>query len=360
MSLTDDSSSPPPQPTDLPSCFDLIAALEFSLGNATQALIDLQLSNDEDAVTIFWILSLLIEALLMILLLDRIAGLPHKPTKHTFILAVTTSILFELLMVLGSTVPFFFDVTGTYVYYWAAGPLAALSQWSIMHLLYLRVSDALSRIAGRRVALLCLVLTALVFPLELAKQWYAAVKWSIDQTEDPNMYLEWLNWLTAAYRFALDLGFNSYSFFIIYGSGVASHRPHHQRTRRMDEHTAFIIGYIARSVLFVASDVLFTANYVTSDAEQLTFSTLTVWGCSQLLRPIKPYLICTDMARIRVLSADTTATTSPSADGTKVQSTAAAAAAGGGSSHAGGGRDMSTTKLRTARMDGEEGILDAC
>ncbi|KAI8591057.1 hypothetical protein BDZ88DRAFT_487899 [Geranomyces variabilis] len=360
MSQTDDSS--PPQPTDLPSCIDQITSLELALAGANQALLDQQGTYDSNIVTINWTLSLLIEALLIILLLDRITGLQHKPTKYTFILAVTSSILFELLMVLGSKVPFFFDVTGTYLYYWAAGPLAALSQWSIIHLLYLRVSDALYRTAGRRIAQLCFVLTAVVFPLELAKQWYAAVQWSINETEDAQMYVVWLNWLTAAYRFALDLGFNYYSFRIIYGSGVASsssttdssHRPH-RRTRLMDENTAFIVGYIARSVLFLASDILFSSNYVTSDMD-VTFSTLAVWACSQLLRPIKPYLVCTDMARIRVLSAETTtgSSSSPSGDhGTKVQSAAAA-----GSNP--GGRDISTTKLRTARMEAEESIVDAC
>ncbi|KAJ3170645.1 hypothetical protein HDU88_008547 [Geranomyces variabilis] len=367
MSQTDDSSPPQQQPTDLPSCSDQIASLELALAGANQALFNQQMDYDSNTVTINWTLSLLIEALLIILLLDRITGLQHKPTKYTFILAVASSILFELLMVLGSTVPFFFDVTGTYLYYWAAGPLAALSQWSIIHMLYLRVSDALYRTAGRRIAQLCLVLTAVVFPLELAKQWYAAVKWSIDETEDAQMYVVWLNWLTAAYRFALDLGFNYYSFRIIYGSGVASsspssttdssHRPH-RRTRLMDEDTAFIVGYIARSVLFLASDILFSSNYVTSDMD-VTFSTLALWACSQLLRPIKPYLICTDMARIRVLSADTTTgapSSSPSGDnGTKVHNAAA-----GGSISNPGGRDISTTKLRTARMEAEESIVDAC
>ncbi|KAJ3152208.1 hypothetical protein HDU89_001427 [Geranomyces variabilis] len=363
MSQTDNSS--PPQPTDLASCIDQIASLELSLADANYALLVQQWTYDANAITINWTLSLLIEALLIILLLDRITGLQHKPTKYIFILAVTSSILFELLMVLGSKVPFFFDVTGTYLYYWAAGPLAALSQWSIIHLLYLRVSDALYRTAGRRIAKLCLVLTAVVFPLELAKQWYAAVQWSINETENAQMYVVWLNWLTAAYRFALDLGFNYYSFRIIYGSGVASssssttdssHRPH-RRTRLMDEDTAFIVGYIARSILFLASDILFSSNYVTSDMD-VTFSTLALWACSQLLRPIKPYLVCTDMARIRVLSADTTtgASSSPSGDnGTKVQSAVA-----GGSISNPGGRDISTTKLRTARMEAEESIVDAC
>ncbi|KAJ3147072.1 hypothetical protein HDU89_005880 [Geranomyces variabilis] len=340
MALPDDTL-----PTNLTACIEVLVSLNNSIADGQAALSNQALDLGFQADSINWILSLLLEALLIILLLDRITALRHRPTRITFFLAVTTSILFDLLMTLGSKVPWFFDITGTYLYYWARGPLAALSQWTISHLLYLRVSDALTRTAGRRVAQICFLLTALVFPLELAKQWYGAIKFTMTGTED-GLYLPALGWFTAAYRFALDLGFNFYAFRVIYGSGVATNASNSgPRSRLMSEDSAFIVGYVARTLLFLASDILFVIATTVGDSDyDISFRTLAIWACSQLLGPIKPYLICTDMARIRGLSADT-ASPPASADATKVQSSGSKA-----------GQDvsrMSIAKLKTAQMEGE-------
>ncbi|KAJ3180464.1 hypothetical protein HDU87_001973 [Geranomyces variabilis] len=307
MALPDDTL-----PSDLATCVNVLASLNSSIADGQQALLDQALNYGDQADSINW---------------------------------------------LRSKVPWFFGDAGTYFYYWARGPLAALSQWTISHLLYLRVSDALTRTAGRREAQICLFLTALVFPLELARQWYGAVRYTMTGSDD-QMYIPAFGWFTAAYRFALDLGFNMYAFRMIYGSGVAasdssssssSHRP---RSRLMSEDHAFIVGYIARSLLFLASDILFVVATTVGDSDyDISFPTLTVWACSQVLGPIKPYLICTDMSRIRGLSADTAAASaSPppaSSDTTKVQQSSGSKAGQDASSR------RSVAKLKTAQVEEE-------
>ncbi|KAI8586579.1 hypothetical protein BDZ88DRAFT_428607 [Geranomyces variabilis] len=102
--------------------------------------------------------------------------------------------------------------------------------------------------------------------------------------------------------FSLDLGFNHYTFHV--NHGAKGRLQQCSPTRQVeDEQTAFLVGYIARTVLFLASDVLsVVASTVGNIKDNVSFSTLTIWACSMFPSPIKPYLICTDMARICAFS----------------------------------------------------------
>ncbi|KAI8916548.1 hypothetical protein DFJ77DRAFT_509957 [Powellomyces hirtus] len=88
--------------------------------------------------SVLGVVSLIVEVVMLVLLSDRIVGLKHRPTRWTFGIAVATSILFDLLNVVGNKVPWFFDLAGSFIYYWGRGVFAATNQWAVFHLLYLR------------------------------------------------------------------------------------------------------------------------------------------------------------------------------------------------------------------------------
>ncbi|KAJ3159586.1 hypothetical protein HDU86_001595 [Geranomyces michiganensis] len=358
-------------PSDLPSCIDLLASLNVSIAQTDQDLWDATLSYGEKTDTINWILCLVLEIILIILLLDRITALQHKLTRNIFILAVTTSILFDLLMAVGTSTAFTTTTTthpGT-TYAWARVPLAAVGQWAVVYLLYLRISDTL--LLGATAARICMLfMTALVFPLEIAAQAYGAVHWEEVQRVDVD--LNWLAWLVAGYKLLLDTGFNYYAFRVIYSNGVcrapssetadsagahSSSSSSSSKSARKD--TGFILGFLARTILFLASDilhmVLITVTTTTTAANSsnnkidTSFPTQTLWACSLLLGIIKPYLICTDVARIRGLSSSSSSSQAAapfSAGTTKVQT--ASGKAGGDVSK------PSLTRLKSAEMVTDE------
>ncbi|KAJ3181748.1 hypothetical protein HDU87_000766 [Geranomyces variabilis] len=73
----------------------------------------------------------------------------------------------------------------------------------------------------------------------------------------------------------------------------------------MSEDTAFMIGYGSRVILFVAVDIVLGLAMGLQFADNdLRFSSMALWATAQVTSPIKPFLVLTDIARIRSLSAE--------------------------------------------------------
>ncbi|KAJ3178660.1 hypothetical protein HDU87_003483 [Geranomyces variabilis] len=260
-------------PTDLSSCIAAVIYANDTLTNSTGDLDDQSANYGYNSDSINWI-------------------------------PVVSSILFEILNVVGNAIPWFFTIGGDIIYFYGRAIFASTNQWAVCYLLYLRVSDALKRRFDRKIAMIAFCLTAAVLPLELAKQGYGAILWSVTLDADQPLYLEWLNNLSAAYRSALDLLLSGYSFWVIH-TAASGDRSGHHRGRLMREDTAFLVGYATRVLLFVGVDILFVITTCFSSAEDdMSFEGMSLWACAQLMSPIRPYLIVTDMARIRALSAE--------------------------------------------------------
>ncbi|KAI8591309.1 hypothetical protein BDZ88DRAFT_505611 [Geranomyces variabilis] len=295
---------------DLESCRAVVLQLNATLQD-TQSALDASLDNflnmsyeyGYNADAINWTLAACIQVIMVIMVLDRLATLTHKQTLWTFWIASISAFLGEIVEILGSAVDWFFGQAGTGVFFYGRGVFFSINQCAVVYLLYLRVADALAR-HSRQLDRLCFWLTLFVLPLELAKQWYAAVKWTIEGDDTAQLYADWLVYLSPSYRTTLDIIFTLFTFHII-RAGSSAARVHHGRRRLMSEDTAFLIGYGSRVVLFLAVDfVLGVALGMQFDDNDLRLSSMALWATAQVTSPIKPFLVLTDIARIRSLSSE--------------------------------------------------------
>ncbi|KAI8588820.1 hypothetical protein BDZ88DRAFT_175146 [Geranomyces variabilis] len=282
-------------PTDLPTCLDALNTCEWDTYYQT-----ITFSYDSDSVS--FIISLCVEFLFLSLLFDRLIGMTHRPTKVTFWAAVTTSILWNVICLLSRKVTWIHEtLDGHLTFFWIRGVLAAFNQFFVIRLLYLRVADALQRFGGRPVVMAALASTWAVLISELCKHLTGTIMLTISRDDDQTLYYDWMLYTATAYRILIDCAFSFYSFWVIHqaSSGVI---PSNKK-RGLREDVAFLIGYAARVLIFLGVDgVTVTAMVISRNYDDTSFEALTLWAVTQLLGPVKPYLICTDMSRIRALS----------------------------------------------------------
>ncbi|KAJ3178647.1 hypothetical protein HDU87_003470 [Geranomyces variabilis] len=170
-----------------------------------------------------------------------------------------------------------------------------------MRLLYLRVADALTRFGGRPIAMAALAATWAVLASELCKHLTGTIMLTISRDENQTLYYDWMLYAATAYRILLDCAFSLYSFWVIHQASSGALSPNKKSGLRED--AAFFIGYAARVLIFLGVDgVTVTAMVISRNYDDNSFEALTLWAVTQLLGPVKPYLICTDMSRIRALS----------------------------------------------------------
>ncbi|KAI8587260.1 hypothetical protein BDZ88DRAFT_425820 [Geranomyces variabilis] len=290
-------------PIDFSSCMVTLAAAENTLVDSQDALLyqAWDYGFKSDAVTSM--IAMLLHTLFIVLLVDRIVLLKHRPTKIAFWVSITSQNVYNLFNIFSDVVDWWESDTGIKVYYYIRAAVLPINQWAIVYLLYLRVRDSLLR-ASPKWRMAALALTHLVLPLELLKQYYAVV-WNELNNDAGYPYPTELMVITTAYRILLDVCFSLYSFRIIHAASSGDKAGRQGRRSIMSEDTAFIVGYALRAILFLALDILFVVvTQMDMEFSDLSFRGLTVWACAQALSPIKPYLIVTDMARIRALSAE--------------------------------------------------------
>ncbi|KAJ3172173.1 hypothetical protein HDU88_006988 [Geranomyces variabilis] len=290
-------------PIDFSTCMVTLAAAENTLVDS-QYVLEYQAYDfgyKSDAVTSM--IAVLLHTLFIVLLVDRIVLLKHRPTKIAFWVSIASQNVYNLFNICSDVVEWWESDEGIKVYYYIRAAVLPINQWAIVYLLYLRVRDSLLR-ASPKWRMTALALTHLVLPLELLKQYYAVV-WNEVNDNAGYPYPTGLMVTTTAYRVLLDVCFSLYSFRIIHAASSGDKAGRQGRRSIMSEDTAFIVGYALRATLFLALDVLFVViTQMDMAFSDLSFRGLTVWACAQALSPIKPYLIVTDMARIRALSAE--------------------------------------------------------
>ncbi|KAJ3155289.1 hypothetical protein HDU86_004379 [Geranomyces michiganensis] len=334
-SITTDPTNSPA--TNLTTCLSALNASQNFLFTSEDELESQRYDLGYTSDAVYSILTILLHTLFIVLLIDRIALLKHRPTKIAFWVSIAAQNVYNLFNIFSDSVPYWESNAGVRVYYYIRATVLPINQWAIVYLLYLRVRDSLLRTST--VWRMCaLVATHMVLPLEWLKQFYAV---GVEAVNDDYVYPypAALMMTTTAYRILLDVGFSLYSFWMyVYetaGGRAAARtktkwsekicdkagRQQYSRSSSsssplMSEDTAFLVGYASRAVLFLALDVLFVViTEMDMSFSELGFREMTIWACAQALSPIKPYLIVTDMARIRALSAERPAATSVTSGG---------------------------------------------
>ncbi|KAJ3152109.1 hypothetical protein HDU86_005954 [Geranomyces michiganensis] len=285
-------------PASLPECneaLDSVNALISGLPTFDSQAWDFGYTVD----AVDYILAIIATVVFIVLLFDRIVGIAHGPTNRTFWLAVISQNLYNVVNILSNKWSWTAEGTGLYLYYYSRALFAAVNEFAIICLLYFRVCDAIRRILGTRWMNLCLAATIVVLPLEFFKEIYGVAKLQV--TGDvQNLYPPALVNTATAYRVALDLCFALYSFQFIRGAPGSEKYGH----GLISEDKAFLLGYVFRVLFFLAADVLvIVVTQLQITYHDLELSSMTLWTCARVMIVIKPFLICTDMARVRALSA---------------------------------------------------------
>ncbi|KAJ3021909.1 hypothetical protein HKX48_007490 [Thoreauomyces humboldtii] len=182
------------------------------------------------------------------------------------------------------------------------GVISAVHNTCLVMILYNRIAGPVRRLLGPRADWMCFLAVLVVFPLELTAEWWAMVKFAVDRKTDELLYLPALIYAAPAYRAFIDISFSAFSWSLIRDVSHQSYQPVNTR-RLMSESNAFLLGYSARFFLFITVDIIAATAVVTDpDDSVTTFPVLTLWALLRSSRPTKPYLLLTDMARIRALS----------------------------------------------------------
>ncbi|KAJ3022466.1 hypothetical protein HKX48_006145 [Thoreauomyces humboldtii] len=259
------------------TCSDAVAdAVADAIENT-----ELNASYASDAAN--FVNAIVLNFLLLSLLSDRLTGLKHKPTAVTFAIAIGTNLCSCVLGITGDMVDSIWDTnTSTIAFLFIRGFFDGINQASNAMLLYLRVADSLRRV------------------LAAVNIWV-----NPDYNPDAQLYVPGLLYAAPAYRALLDIGFSAFSWNIIRQVSNNSCEPI-KTHRKMTEANAFLLGYSARFLLFVGVDAILASTLVLNpDDSVVTFPVLSMWALLRLTVPTKPYLLLTDISRIRALSEDT-------------------------------------------------------
>ncbi|KAJ3003913.1 rab guanine nucleotide exchange factor S2 [Thoreauomyces humboldtii] len=156
--------------------------------------------------------TLMLHLFILALLGDRLMGLKHKPTIWFFSINVALNIFYSAWGILCNIPSFtwFFEYTGTQLYFYVDGFVAAFGEFTVSYLTYLRISPSIRQNFGRRVDRFVAGLVFIVLGLELAKSVGAAVEFTIAGNYDQSMYNMPLVYVALSYKAALDLGLCGY------------------------------------------------------------------------------------------------------------------------------------------------------
>ncbi|KAI8908867.1 hypothetical protein DFJ77DRAFT_473603 [Powellomyces hirtus] len=253
--------------------------------------------------------SLVLHVLILALLGDRLLKLTHKPTIRAFIVTVTFDMLCSVWNCLGNSpdpnLSWFFSVSGTNVYFYFGGFFAAATDASLSYLTYLRIGASVRTQYGARADYALTTIVCLVLPLEVAKHWYAAVSYTIGEDWSLPLYNRELVIFALAYRTLLDVLLCSYSVWVVHQAATTSHSATSPAGRLMREDKALFTAYSLRVFLFLGIDVVWaTAQLAAPDDGDIRFAALALWSINRTVMPWKPYLLITDIGRVRALSED--------------------------------------------------------
>ncbi|KAJ3012829.1 hypothetical protein HKX48_006060 [Thoreauomyces humboldtii] len=272
-----------------PDCLDLLANLTTQFQSSQDQQSE---TYGDDFCSLIGTVGAVLHCILLALFSDRLAAIKSKPAVVLFFFAIVADALNWINLAMGNSegIPWFWEVAGTNFYFYVSVVTIVTFHLAVSLLQFWRVKGSLRISFGRSVEVAFHVPFVVQLCLELANQLYGAILYSISLNYDQELYVSGLVWSTLGYRLLLDLSMNVYALSIVYSAPGGRSR----------EDRAFLVAYLGRILVFLAIDVL-AAVSATSPLD-LTFSSLSVYTLPRVLQPFKPYLLLTDVARVKMIA----------------------------------------------------------
>ncbi|KAI8817946.1 uncharacterized protein EV422DRAFT_199446 [Fimicolochytrium jonesii] len=286
--MSDTTASPTEDPTSLPSATPTESCL-------TEYDYNMAVSWEKYAFGVTTYIStqfctILLHVYMLAMLADRVLAVKDRKTKQVFFAAVIANVCNAIHVILGNTVKLYFTVPGSILYY-AVRALIFTSQAQLaVYLNFCRIEQALRRTARPRLVQIFTCAVFLQFPITLANEIIPGAKYFnslVDENAVYNMTMVNVEWV---YGFLLDVAIGAYTAKALYETAAHSNAK---------DHLHFIIGHMLRMALFLLYDVLAATanNYPGND--DLSLMATVLWALKALY--LKPYLLITDMARVRAI-----------------------------------------------------------
>ncbi|KAJ3020228.1 hypothetical protein HKX48_001116 [Thoreauomyces humboldtii] len=281
---------------DTISVEDCNTALDYLSGNYSEGFDNFEFNLTSEFIVVEGIAAATLHGMLLVLFSDRLKGIQHRPTRIWFFTVIIVDVIYWINLAIGNQIPWYFENAGSNLYFYTGAFTVATYNTSLAMLQYVRIQDSLRMTFGRQVQLALYIPVFIELCLEMASQLYSAVLFSVTLNYDQPLYILGLVWTVTAYRCLLDLMMSSYSLWIVWKTsrGIGNHSA---------ENTALGLAYLGRMAVFLMIDLLLAVGLSINDGGlDLTLPHLTIWIVPRLLLPFKPYLLLTDVARIRMLA----------------------------------------------------------
>ncbi|KAJ3005935.1 hypothetical protein HKX48_000385, partial [Thoreauomyces humboldtii] len=140
----------------LPECIDIVANVTYNLTSTLNA--DCQedvfsqiAETTDNFVVIIAIVAVILDFMLLILFLDRLAAIRSRPTVTFFLLVVVADVVTWLNLAMGNSlgIPWYFTETGTNLYFYTGCVTVVVFNVSMSLLQFSRVKDSLRISFGR-------------------------------------------------------------------------------------------------------------------------------------------------------------------------------------------------------------------
>ncbi|KAI8816966.1 uncharacterized protein EV422DRAFT_509395 [Fimicolochytrium jonesii] len=374
-----------PTPTGLPDGSDGKNVTGGDDGGGESAGLYASMSGDEVALMVAdstyfsnSYLQIVLHVYIFALLADRIFSIKHRLTSRVFIAAVAVQIMTSGFNIVGNGNEWFFGWTGSIFFYFVRAVLQTVGQQLVIYLNYLRVAEPLRRLNRPWVRYVFLGIVNLNWLVVGAHEIMPLINYVGHGENQDYMFSDGLLYFSIVYALFIDTLLNGYCMRALYQSPEISSRKTGPETAHSSsgrgntfkllspsslsrwmrdaissEQLSFFIAFFLRIVLFIAADSIYAVALIRkSDVGDVSMEGLVLWGLGMALRVLKPYLLVTDMARIRVLMAALPRRGQDANDGVtfeKKQGKASTTSGGNGHSHADG------TKTRTGL--GQESIM---
>ncbi|KAI8917483.1 hypothetical protein DFJ77DRAFT_456551 [Powellomyces hirtus] len=235
--------------------------------------------------------ALVLHAYMFAMLADRIMAVKDKRTLRVFFATIAVSILGLVHVYLGNTVAWLYTFEGTAFYYLVRAVLYSLQAQLTVYLNYCRIDQALSRTGRPLVAKAFKLAVFLQFPITFASELVPGIRFVSTRIEEDALYNIALVNVDWVYGFLIDCAIGVYTAQALYTISAHSQGK---------DHLHFLIAHCARMALFLAADLIAATANIYPGNDDLSLTATVLWNIKAL--PIKPYLLITDMARVRAIS----------------------------------------------------------
>ncbi|KAI8823141.1 uncharacterized protein EV422DRAFT_505167 [Fimicolochytrium jonesii] len=237
------------------------------------------------------------------LLLDRFWMLKNRQTQIFFYVSVVSNIAYAIWTVVGYQVLWFWTFEGTALYYIGRALTWTTFQQSVTYLNYLRIADTLERLHAPWVRRISLIFVFAITPLTLINAGEVVVYFIVTKSDSAFQYGQPLRYVAWLYSSAVDIAIGTYivRMMVANASGVTTATTTSDGKKPLLRmHHIYTISTICRILLFLTCEYSFL---IAEDivADYTSMRSFFKWDMSLGLSVFKPYLLITDMARIRAL-----------------------------------------------------------